>query len=90
MIVLNDKRISKWPFWREKGMLIYCLASGVLMLLYMAVGYFVIQSLLFHKYEWWGIVTAGCSGMLCGSFFGIAYWYDNERRYKLWLESQEE
>lgn len=83
MIIFSQKSIHRWSYWRTKSKLFFCFSSGALY----AILSFSFRMLL-------EIITGFdensldvCMGIALGSFIGssflsIAFWYENERRFR--------
>ena len=87
MIIFRKKNIYKWKFWRKKGKVLFCLASGLLYSIFMFLGS---ASVLFFTDKHEDIIERSLGialvAFLAGSFLSIAHWFENERRYKEWLK----
>ena len=87
MIIYRQKNIHKWLFWRKKSKLFYCFASGFLYGTVMFLGTFLLRFILGEEIAQVLDKTLGTAivGFIAGTFLSIAFWYENERRYKIWL-----
>jgi len=89
LITYSKKNIHRWKFWRKKGKVAFCLASGLLYSIYMFIGS---ASVIFFTNKPENLIdrSGGIAlvGFIAGSFLSIAHWYENERRYKDWLKNQ--
>ena len=87
MIIYRQKNIKKWAFWRKKNMFVFCLASGFLYGTVMFLGTFLLRFILGEEIAQVLDKTLGTAivGFIAGTFLSIAFWYENERRYKIWL-----
>jgi len=87
MIVFGKKTIHFWKFWRTKSKLFFCLTSGAVYSVFSLVVTVIIKAIM-GKSETI-IETSLCVALgafIAGTFMSIALWYENERRFRLWLD----
>jgi high-affinity Fe2+/Pb2+ permease len=89
MILYSRKNIQKWRKWRKKSKIYYCLASGFLFAVVIFIGMTAIRLITESNYLK-AIREAGEYSIILfvfASFFSIALWHENERKYKEWKQS---
>lgn len=91
MVVFGKKTIHYWNFWRTKNKLYFCLASGALYSVLMFIGNLMIRAILGLSENL--LATSfyiALGSFIAGSFLSLAVWYENERRFKLWQETDKQ
>jgi drug/metabolite transporter (DMT)-like permease len=87
MIIFGKKTIHYWKFWRTKSKLLFCLTSGIVYSVFSFV-FTVITKEIIGKSE--NIIETSLyvalGAFVAASFMSIALWYENEKRFKLWIE----
>jgi len=90
MLILGKKHIHRWKRWRKWNKALFCIVSGFLYALPMFP-----TSLLFRyltgKTENMleGSLSVALGAFVAATFFSIALWYENERRFKIWEKENE-
>lgn len=89
-MIIYNKNIQKWAFWRKKSKFTFCIASGLFYAILVFVGNIVFRY-FFGNSE--NIIENSLSvaigGFIAVSFLSIALWFENERRYKKWKKGEE-
>lgn len=87
MIFYNKKNIEKWAFWQKKGMLLYCVINaGIVTVITVSLN-LILKISLHSTASLWSSIAGVALGTFIGwSFFSIALWYENQRKYKAQIQ----
>jgi len=88
ILIYSKKSIHKWKFWTSKSKILYCLVSGLSFTLIYFLSVLTFKLISGNTNN---LIISSLNmsvGAFCAStFLSIAHWYENERKYKEWLNN---
>ncbi|MGI6717696.1 MAG: hypothetical protein ACOX4D_00855 [Bacteroidales bacterium] len=82
--VFHEHNIQKWGKYRTKGVFLFCILYGLVMCAFFVGLKMLVNLLPFSRCNsiFSCILGPLIGGFVCGCFFGIAVWNENEKNYK--------
>lgn len=85
MLILGKKHIHQWKSLQKWNKAIFCLVSGGVYAIPMFPASLLFRHLIGKTENMIeGSFSIAPGAFLAASFFSIAFWFENERRFKIW------